>query len=76
MCVTKLLLTSECQSGDVPVRILVSGNTEMDIEKFFEAELRDVSSEHNSGKHKPKSRMREIRTSGSVRSAGLNPVFT
>jgi len=42
----------------------------------FETELRDVSSEHNSGKHKPKSRMREIRTSGSVRSAGLNPVFT
>jgi len=28
MCVTKLLLTSECRSGDVPVRILVSANTE------------------------------------------------
>lgn len=39
-------------------------------------DLRDVSSEHNSGKHKPKSRMREIRKSGSVRSAGLRPVFT
>jgi ribonuclease HI len=39
-------------------------------------DLRDVSSEHNSVKHKPKSRMREIRTSGSVRSAGLGPVFT
>lgn len=41
------------------------------------AELRDVSSERNSVKHKPKSRMREIRTSGSVRSTGWQqPVFT
>lgn len=43
----------------------------------FEQDLRDVSSEHNSVKHKPKSRMREIRTSGSVRSAGWqHPAFT
>lgn len=40
-------------------------------------ELRDVSSERISLKHKPKSRMREIRTSGSVRSTGWQqPVFT
>jgi hypothetical protein len=40
-------------------------------------ELRDVSSERSSLKHKPKSRMREIRTSGSVRSAGRQrPAFT
>ena len=35
----------------------------------FELDLRDVSSERTSVKHKPKSRMREIRKSGSVRSA-------
>jgi group II intron reverse transcriptase/maturase len=34
----------------------------------LELNLRDVSSEQRSEKHKPKSRMREIRTSGSVRS--------
>jgi group II intron reverse transcriptase/maturase len=34
----------------------------------LELNLRDVSSEQRSKKHKPKSRMREIRTSGSVRS--------
>jgi hypothetical protein len=34
----------------------------------LELNLRDVSSEQRSVKHKPKSRMREIRTSGSVRS--------
>jgi group II intron reverse transcriptase/maturase len=40
-------------------------------------ELRDVSSEQRSLKHKPKSRMREIRTSGSVRSRGWqHPRFT
>ncbi len=40
-------------------------------------ELRDVSSEQRSLKHKPKSRMREIRKSGSVRSSGWrHPVFT
>lgn len=42
-----------------------------------ESELRDVSSERSSTKHKPKSRMREIRKSGSVRSSGWqHPVFT
>jgi RNA-directed DNA polymerase len=41
------------------------------------SELRDVSSEHNSTKHKPKSRMRENRKSGSVRSVGWqHPAFT
>ncbi len=40
-------------------------------------ELIDVTSEHRiERKHQPKSRMREIRTSGSVRSAGLKPAFT
>lgn len=40
-------------------------------------DLRDVSSEQSSLKHKPKSRMRENRTSGSVRSAGRQrPAFT
>lgn len=40
-------------------------------------ELRDVSSELRSHKHKPKSRMREIRKSGSVRSPGWqHPGFT
>jgi group II intron reverse transcriptase/maturase len=40
-------------------------------------DLRDVTSERNSAKHKPKSRMREIRKSGSVRSSGWkHPVFT
>jgi RNA-directed DNA polymerase len=40
-------------------------------------ELRDVSSERSSLKHKPKSRMREIRKSGSVRSARRQrPAFT
>jgi len=42
-------------------------------EKFqppLEQHLRDVSSERSSMKHTPRSRMREIRTSGSVRSAG------
>lgn len=40
-------------------------------------ELRDVSSEQSALKHKPKSRMREIRKSGSVRSAGRQrPAFT
>ncbi|MDX2052267.1 MAG: hypothetical protein SFV15_24400, partial [Polyangiaceae bacterium] len=43
----------------------------------FGQDLRDVSSERNSNKHKPKSRMREIRKSGSVRSTGWqHPVFT
>ena len=43
----------------------------------YEKDLRDVSSEHNSVKHKPKSRMREIRTSGSVRSSEWqHSVFT
>ena len=32
--------------------------------------LHDVSSEHCSDKHKPKSRTREIRRSGSIRSPG------
>jgi hypothetical protein len=31
MCVTKLLLTSECRPGDVPDRSLVSGNTERSL---------------------------------------------
>jgi len=31
MCVTKLLLTSECRPGDVPGRSLVSGNTERSL---------------------------------------------
>lgn len=40
-------------------------------------DLRDVSSERRSVKHKPKSRMRENRKSGSVRSSGRKrPVFT
>jgi RNA-directed DNA polymerase len=40
-------------------------------------DLRDVSSEQSSMKHTPKSRMRENRTSGSVRSAGRQrPAFT
>jgi RNA-directed DNA polymerase len=40
-------------------------------------DLRDVSSERLSDKHKPKSRMRETRKSGSVRSTGWkHPVFT
>lgn len=43
----------------------------------FTIELRDVSSERNSDKHSPKSRMRENRKSGSVRSTGWqHPVFT
>lgn len=43
----------------------------------FTVELRDVYSERNSVKHTPKSRMRENRTSGSVRSTGWqHPVFT
>lgn len=43
----------------------------------FTTELRDVSSERNSDKHTPKSRMRENRKSGSVRSTGWqHPVFT
>ena len=43
----------------------------------LEQDLRDVSSERSSSKHTPKSRMREIRTSGSVRSAGRQrPAFT
>lgn len=42
----------------------------------YAQDLRDVSSEHNAVKHKPKSRMREIRTSGSVRSASQKLVFT
>jgi RNA-directed DNA polymerase len=43
---------------------------------YLEKDLRDISSQHNADKHKLKSRMREIRKSGSVRSAGLKPVFT
>jgi hypothetical protein len=31
MCVTKLLLTSECRPGDVPGRSLVSGNSERSL---------------------------------------------
>lgn len=31
MCVTKLLLTSECRLGDVPSRSLVSGNSERSL---------------------------------------------
>lgn len=43
----------------------------------FSEELRDVSSERNSDKHPPKSRMRENRKSGSVRSPGWqHPGFT
>jgi group II intron reverse transcriptase/maturase len=43
----------------------------------FSEELRDVSSERLSDKHPPKSRMRENRTSGSVRSPGWqHPGFT
>lgn len=42
----------------------------------FEAQMIDVSSERNSKKHKPKSRMREIRKSGSERSARLPLAFT
>jgi len=43
----------------------------------FNQDLRDVSSERNSNKHQPKSRMREIRKSGSVRSPGWqHPGFT
>lgn len=41
------------------------------------AELKDVTSERSSSKHQPKSRMRKLRTSGSVRSAGRQrPAFT
>jgi RNA-directed DNA polymerase len=41
------------------------------------AALKDVSSERSSSKHQPKSRMRKLRTSGSVRSAGRQrPAFT
>jgi group II intron reverse transcriptase/maturase len=40
-------------------------------------ELLDITSEHATERnHKPKSRMRKLRTSGSVRSAGLTPAFT
>jgi RNA-directed DNA polymerase len=47
------------------------------LPKRYSCDLRDVSSEHNSKhQHQPKSRMREIRKSGSVRSAGPSPVFT
>jgi group II intron reverse transcriptase/maturase len=43
----------------------------------FGQDLRDISSEQSSLKHKPKSRMRETRTSGSVRSVGRQrPAFT
>jgi hypothetical protein len=44
----------------------------------FTAELRDLTTEQSTEKnHKPKSRMRKLRTSGSVRSAGWKqPVFT
>lgn len=43
----------------------------------FSEDLRDLSSERNSDKHKPKSRMRENRKSGSVRSPGWqHPGFT
>ena len=43
----------------------------------FNEDLRDVSSEDSSVKHKPKSRMRENRKSGSVRSVGRQrPAFT
>jgi len=39
--------------------------------------LKDLTSERNSSKHTPKSRMRKLRTSGSVRSAGRQrPAFT
>jgi group II intron reverse transcriptase/maturase len=39
--------------------------------------LMNLNSEHGPDRnHKPKSRMRKLRTSGSVRSAGLIPVFT
>jgi RNA-directed DNA polymerase len=40
-------------------------------------DLKDITSERSSSKHSPKSRMRKIRTSGSVRSAGRQrPAFT
>jgi group II intron reverse transcriptase/maturase len=40
-------------------------------------DLRDISSERSSPEHQPKSRMRKLRTSGSVRSAGRQrPAFT
>ncbi len=42
-----------------------------------EAILLDITREHGPEyKHLPRSRMRELRTSGSERSAGLNPAFT
>ena len=49
MCVTKLLLTSECRKGDAPLRSLVSGNTERSLYRVLRGssrgELRSVNRE-------------------------------
>lgn len=42
MCVTKLLLASECRMGDVPIRSLVSGNTERSLYQVLRGAPRGV----------------------------------